>query len=166
MATIFMFDQRKANLYNHQITTQKCDEMFNWKNTVSDQCAPFDKRAFIELLNSSKFHYNAANNIQQSYEYCKQTNSIYDEKIQFHDSLVAENCNREFPQKLFPTSMLDNEHDLRSAQNIFSTWKAIACKINSLSKKRRSQMFRDPSIEKVNVICTYIICDEHTFCSI
>lgn len=166
MATIFMFDQRKGNLYNHQITTQKCDEMFNWKNTVSDQCAPFDKRAFIELLNSSKFHYNAANNIQQSYEYCKKTNSIYDEKIQFHDGFVAENCNREFPRKLFPTSMLDNEHDLRSAQNIFNTWKAIACKINSLSKKRRSQMFRDPSIEKVNVIWTYVIYDKHTSCSI
>lgn len=47
------------------------------------------------------------------------------------------------------TSMLNNEHDVRSPDNIRRTWDNMQCKINKFSEFARSQMYYDHLIEKV-----------------
>lgn len=60
------------------------------------------------------------------------------------------------------TSMLTNEHDVRSPENIRRIWDHLRCKINKFSEFVRSDMYYDFLIEKVNVI--YILVQEPVGC--
>lgn len=146
MARDYIFNQRKHSLKDYYLRTKECSKIFDWRNHIPNKCAPLDKHAFIGLANSSKFHYNTANKIKASTEYCQKPTEPpkSGQTENFH-----EKCSKNFPHEKHETSMLDNENDPLSAENIFNVWKTINCRMNHLSRELRVSMFFDPLLETV-----------------
>lgn len=146
MSRNYMRTQRTINYNERHLKTEECEQIFNWKNSVQDKCAPFNKGTFIGLVNSSKFHYNTAEENQQSTEYC-----LKHAKNEFDESAIPNKCTSNSRNE-FSTSELDVDNDLRSSKNILNIWKAIDCKLNRLSKKIQAKTFYDEKLEKVGEV--------------
>lgn len=143
MARDYIFNQRKNSLKEYYLRTKECSKLFDWRNHLPDKCAPLDKRAFISLANSSKFHYNPVNKVETPAEYCQKPMESSNNRI-YH-----ERCTDNASKDKHRTSMLNTENDPRSAKNIQNIWKAIHCRMNHLSRKLRLGMFFDPILDQV-----------------
>lgn len=157
MARNYIYERRSKNYAEYYRMKSECDQMFDWKKTIVDNCMPFGKRAFVNLVNSSKFHYNSgdaigANSID---DFCTQN-----EAVTMTRECACESIGKSFlsplrsqtihsPSNEPKTSMLNNANDVRSPQNIAKVWAAIECKINNLSKLIRPKLYYDDYSEKV-----------------
>lgn len=131
--------------------------MFDWRKTTVDNCTPFGKRAFVNLVNSSKFHYNSGDAIGANHidDYCNRGAAGLVENEcacesngqSFLSSLRSQSTHA--PRDEPKISMLNNVNDVRSPQNIAKVWSAIQCKINNLSKLIRPKLYYDDYSEKV-----------------
>lgn len=146
-----MRNRRKINYKQRSLRTQECDRIFDWKNAVPDKCAPFNKRTFIGLVNSSKFHYNTAKE-NEAFDYC------YKQSSAFGGSANQEDFNQNMKKcaqatvsrHKYATSMLNNDNDLRSPKNLLNIQKAINCKIHQMSRKLQIDVFNDVNNDKVS----------------
>lgn len=141
MARDYMFNRRKSNLKEYYIRTKECSNVYDWQNNIPNKCAPLDKTIFMGLANATQFHYNQKQKIQSS-----DTNNNYCQKPE--NGLPNEKCIENSQRGRHRISMLDNENDSNSAENIQNVWKAINCRMNHLSRKKRLDMFFDPLLEK------------------
>lgn len=134
MARDYMFNRRKKSLKEYYLRTKECSNVYDWRNNLPNKCAPPDKRTFMGLANSTQFHYNRKHTVQSSGNFCQKPEN--DECI-------------ENPQRgRHRISMLNNENDSNSAENVQNVWKTINCRMNHLSRKIRLNMFFDPLLEK------------------
>lgn len=137
MGRNYIYNQRKINFGNYHLQTKECAKFSNWKNSVENKCASFDRVSFVGLNNSTKPHFNAG---QYSDEYCENPSS------QPYDQIY---------EKYFTTDDLPIS-DLRSSENILNEWKDIQCKMINLSRKLRSKTFQDPFLAMVIRKCRKI----------
>lgn len=143
MTRIYIREERKDNYQSFYRTKEECEKLFDWKVNVPEKCSPFGKRAFVQLVNSSKYMYQSPSS--EPNEYCS-ANSGNSNVNSFQDScFVSKNIPHDDPNKPLniPTSMLNDENDYRSSKNIKKAWMAINCKLNSLSKSIRPNLFYD-----------------------
>lgn len=140
MGRTYIYNQRQIRFANYYHQKKECERLSNWKNSAANKCPPIDQRPFIGLANSSKLHFNTISSKQMPSEYCEKLPEPYDQVYQ----------RSVFTVDHFPTSIVDTKNDLRSSENIFTEWKDIHCKMLNLSKKLRSKIFIDPTLEKVS----------------
>lgn len=168
MSRNYISEQRKENYNDYHVKKMECDQLFDWKRATFEKCAPpFSKRTFVNLVNSSKFHYNSGDHGSDFVDdYCctsntcnKRENLPLDRKSKSCEinknipskatTLLSSIKSQSIHDKLSPivpkTSMLNNANDIRSPNNIAKIWKAINCKLNDLTKIIRSQLFYDTS---------------------
>lgn len=139
MARDYMFNRRKNSLKEYYLRTRECSNVYDWRNNIPNKCAPLDKRTFMGLANSTRFHFNSQNKVHSSGNYCQKP-----EKGVPNDNKCIENLQRGRHR----ISMIDNENDPNSAENVQSGWKTINCRMNHLSRKIRLDMFFDPLLDK------------------
>lgn len=135
MGRKYIFNQRKINIKKYFKQRKECEQFTDWKNSILNKCAPFEKSSF--LANSSKFHSKTEH---KPNEYC--------EMIREPHNLVYGKPT--FTMNGLPTSIIDNKNDLQSSENILHEWKDIHCNMIESSKTLRSQIFRDELLEKVS----------------
>lgn len=162
MARNYIYEQRRENYADYYRMKTKCDHMFDWRRTTADNCTPFGKRAFVNLVNSSKFHYNSGDatvgGVNRIEEYCTRDSAGMMETECSCDSIGKSFLSTLKSQSTHPPhdepkiSMLNNVNDVRAPQNIVKVWAAIQCKINNLSKLIRPKLYYDDYSEKV---CIY-----------
>lgn len=155
MARNYIYERRRENYADYYRMRSECDRIFDWRNTMVDSCMPFGKRAFVNLVNSSKFHYNSAESAIRADEFC-----AHNEATTLAKECACESIGKSFlsplrSQSTHPpldepkTSMLNNANDVRAPHNIAKVWSAIECKINNLSKLIRPKLYYDDYSEKV-----------------
>lgn len=157
MARNYIYERRRENYADYYRMKSECDRMFDWRKTTVDNCTPFGKRAFVNLVNSSKFHYNSGDAIGANHidDYCNRGAAGLVENEcacesngqSFLSSLRSQSTHA--PRDEPKISMLNNVNDVRSPQNIAKVWSAIQCKINNLSKLIRPKLYYDDYSEKV-----------------
>lgn len=157
MARNYIYERRKENHADYYRMKTECDRMFDWRKTTVDSCMPFGKRAFVNLVNSSKFHYNSGDPISANRidEYCTRDGAgLLEEECpcvsigkSFLSPLRSQSIHA--PPDEPKTSMLNNVNDVRAPQNIAKVWAAIQCKINHLSKQIRPKLYYDDYSEMV-----------------
>lgn len=157
MARNYIYERRSENYADYFRMKMECDRMFDWRKTTVDSCMPFGKRAFVNLVNSSKFYYNSRDAIDANCvdEYCTRgeaglmTNECACDSI--GKSLLSSMRSQATPAPPDKpqTSMLSNVNDVRAPKNIAKVWAAIQCKINNLSKLIRPKLYYDDYSEKV-----------------
>lgn len=157
MAQNYIYEQRNENANEFQRRTLECDQFNDWKRSAVHKCN-FSKRTFINLVNSSKFHYDLNALVQQQNEHCSKYSSQNSE--QFCDNLESIPSNHKLESQQTEsssaqfttpeTSMLNSTHDPRSPENLAKAYKTINCKINNMSKAIRSRLFYENLSEEVN----------------
>lgn len=165
MTRIYIQRERKENYQNHFVMRKKCEKLFDWKTNVPEKCSPFGKRTFVHLVNSSKYTYhlpkpdrnteqneycsaNSGNSNVNNFNHFQESCSIVKD-IPFDDDLST---TKTLNEEKIQTSMLNDEHDYRSSKNIKKTWMAINCKLNSLSKSIRPNLFYDTFDDVVSLL--------------
>lgn len=152
MTRVYIHQERKDNYQSYYQTKKECEKLFDWKANVPEKCSPFGKRAFVHLVNSSKYMYhlpNAERNIESN-EYCSANSGNSNVNNFQYSCSINKNIPQENIVKNNPISMLNDENDPRSSKNIKKAWMAINCKLNSLSKSIRPYLFYDTSEDMVS----------------
>lgn len=137
MARDYMFDRRKASLKEYYLRTKECSNVYDWRNDIPNKCTPLDKRTLMGLANSTQFHYNRKQKDQSFGYYCQKS----------ENGVPNEECIENPQSGRHRISILDNENDPNSAENIQNVWKTINCRMMHLSRKIRLDMFFDPLLE-------------------
>lgn len=167
MARNYIYERRRENYADYYRMKSECDRRFDWRKTTVDSCTPFGKRAFVNLVNSSKFHYNSGNTNgpNRDDEYCTRNaaelidNECLCESISKSFLSPLRSQTTHAPPNEPKISMLNNPNDVRSPQNIAKVWAAIQCKINNLSKLIRPKLFYDDYSEQVCHLLEFKRCD-------
>lgn len=146
MGRTYLYSQRQININNYHLQTKECGKIYDWRNSATNKCPPFERTSFFGLDNSSKYHLNTVKSKLRSNEYCEKVPTPYDQTYARTPNTVSG----------LPTSILDTKNDLRSSENIFNDWKEIHCKMINLSKKLRSRIFQDPILEKVSIVIYHL----------
>lgn len=159
MARNYIYERRRENYGDYYRMKSECDRMFDWRKTTVDSCTPFGKRAFVNLVNSSKFNYNSGDtgaDASRGDEYCIREDGFGTSE----NECACDSMGKSFlsplrsqtvhaPPNEPKTSMINNVNDVRAPQNIAKVWAAIQCKINNLSKLIRPKLYYDDYSEKV-----------------
>lgn len=155
LSRVYSHQRRKDYLRNIHDANAKCEKLFHWDKTDFSNCASLTKKSFASLVNSSKYNYADA---RPRNEYCSISSSRIQDRSSclYSQAIPAGKTNylhMESKGSLrtpsIATSMLNNENDFQSPENVKRIWENIQCKINQFSEPVRSNMFYDPSIEKV-----------------
>lgn len=141
MSRIYIHQQREENHNNFQKIKQKCDQILWEKSKKSkiNQCPSLNGRTFVNLVNSSKYHFKTDKTKLNVPEYCS-VNNIPNANDACY-SVDYSVCKQQSNSKFKSTSMLDVDDDSKSAIKIKNMFHTLSCEIIQLSKNIRPRLF-------------------------
>lgn len=149
MARTYIHHERRKNNFEYQKAKVECGKLFQMNPALdNEKCASLGKRHFTNLVNSSKFHQRNDDTIGgRVHDFCEAKSTyrmINDDCSDDTSSLLSSIRSQSTKSsKVKITSELDNENDIRSAENIAKIYKAMKCKLVNLSKSIRSKLFHE-----------------------
>lgn len=146
MSRIYIHHQREENYNNFQKIKKKCDKIL-WekaKHAKINQCPSLTSQTFVNLVNSSKYHFKADKSQSNVPEYCTASNIPNTNDGCNIDYSILSSTKSHCKQTILKhklTSMLDIEVDSKSADKITNNFNTLSCEITQLSKKIRPRLF-------------------------
>lgn len=144
MSRIYIHNQREENHLGFQKAKTICDQ-FLWnkmrQNSIN-QCPSLGSRKFVNLVNSSKYHFKIDKSQPNGNDFCSAKSSHQTNNACIDYSLHSFDAQcKQTQKKRRLTSMLDMEEDSRSAEKISNIYKALSCEITNLSKNIRPRLY-------------------------